>query len=85
MRSERGTQVLKGGKPPSGANKKYLSGYLLVDYQHCNLYKLRMTTEEDLRWLKKEFVSVWKATPANMKSLPQSNTPEYEHLQAVRW
>lgn len=34
------------------------------------LYKLGMATEEDLRWLKKEFVSVWKTTPAIMKSLP---------------
>ena len=34
------------------------------------LYKLGMATEEDLRWLKKEFVSVWKATPAIVKSLP---------------
>jgi hypothetical protein len=34
------------------------------------LYKLGMATGEDLRWLKKEFVSVWKATPAIVKSLP---------------
>ena len=37
------------------------------------LYKLGMATEEDLRWLKKEFVSVWKATPAQVKSLPYSS------------
>ena len=49
------------------------------------LHKLGMATESDLRWLKKEFVSVWKSTPANVKSLPQSNTPDYEQLEAVRW
>ena len=49
------------------------------------LHKLGMATEEDLRWLKKEFVSVWKSTPADVKSLPQSNTPDYEQMEAVRW
>ena len=41
------------------------------------LYKLGMASEEDLRWLKKEFVLVWKSTPADVKSLPQSNASEY--------
>jgi hypothetical protein len=49
------------------------------------LHKLGMATESDLRWLKKEFVSVWKATPADVKSLPQSNTGEYEQLETVGW
>lgn len=38
------------------------------------LYKLGMATESDLPWLKKEFVSVWKSTPADVKSLPRLNT-----------
>ena len=48
------------------------------------LYKLGMATEEDLRWLKKEFVSVWKATPADVKSLPLSSSSDYEQLEQVR-
>jgi len=36
------------------------------------LYKLGMATEEDLRWLKKEFVAVWKSTPSNTRSLSPS-------------
>lgn len=47
------------------------------------LYKLGMASEEDLRWLKKEFVSVWKATPTDVKSLPQSNTWGYDRIEAV--
>ena len=49
------------------------------------LHKLGMATEEDLRWLKKEFVSVWKSTPAQTKSLPQSNAPDCERLEVGRW
>lgn len=48
------------------------------------LHKLGVATEENLRWLKKEFVSVWKATPADVKSLPQSHTSGYEPLEVVR-
>ena len=69
------TEVLKG-LSPGGQSALHLVG---------GLYKLGMATEEDLRWLKKEFVLVWKATPANVKSLPQSNTSDYEQLEAVRW
>ena len=49
------------------------------------LHKLGMATEEELRWLKKEFVSVWKSTPADVKSLPQSDTSDYEQLEVARW
>jgi len=33
------------------------------------LYKLEMATEDELRWIKKEFVAVWKSTPAHTRSL----------------
>ncbi len=36
-----------------------------------NLPLVFATQPEDIRWLKKEFVSVWKSTPADVKSLPQ--------------
>ncbi len=49
------------------------------------LHKLGVATESDLRWLKKEFVSVWKATSAIVKSLPQPNTPNYEQPKVARW
>ncbi len=49
------------------------------------LYKLGMASEEQLTWIKKEFVLVWKSTPANRKSLPQSNTSDYEQPHAARW
>lgn len=49
------------------------------------LYKLGMASEEDLRWLKKEFVLVWKSTPIDVKSLPQSNNSGYEQVEVARW
>lgn len=65
---EVGSGAIKWGKrqaiapvPPQGRSALHLVG---------GLCKLGMATEEDLRWLKKEFVSVWKATPAVVKSLP---------------
>ncbi|WP_250126631.1 hypothetical protein [Chroococcidiopsis sp. CCMEE 29] len=48
------------------------------------LHKLGMATEDDLRWLKKEFVAMCKSTPADEKSLPQSRASEYEQLDVVR-
>ena len=48
------------GLSPGGRSALHLVG---------GLYKLGMASEEDLRWLKKEFVSLWKSTPADVKSL----------------
>jgi hypothetical protein len=48
------------------------------------LYKLGMATEEQLVWIKKEFVSVWKSTRAEVKSLPASNNCEPIQMDAVR-
>ena len=39
------------------------------------LYKLGMATEEQLSWIKKEFMVVWKTTRADALSLPPSVTP----------
>ena len=64
------------GLSPGGRSALHLVG---------GLYKPGMASEEELRWLKKEFVSVWKYTPADVKSLQQSNTSGYEQLEAVRW
>jgi hypothetical protein len=43
-----------------------------------------MATEEQLTWIKKEFVSVWKTTKADVKSLPASNNCEPIQMDAVR-
>lgn len=59
----------------SGQSALYLVG---------GLQRLGMATQEDLRWLKKEFVSVWKATPVDTKSLPQLIKPQCEQLDVVR-
>ena len=47
------------------------------------MYKLGMATEEQLVWIKKEFVSLWKSTPVDPKALQQSGS-SYEQLDAVR-
>jgi hypothetical protein len=48
------------------------------------LYKLGMATEEQLVWIKKEFVGVWKLALTDVKSLPASNNCEPTSLDAVR-
>ena len=48
------------------------------------LHKLGMATEEQLTWIKKEFVGVWKTTRAEVKSLPASNNCKPTSLDAVR-
>lgn len=47
------------------------------------LYKLGMATEEEVRWIKKEFVLIWKSTPTDVKNLPPSRTPGKEQLDVV--
>ena len=42
------------------------------------LYKLGMASEEQLTWIKKEFVGVWKSTPTETKCLPQARTSDYK-------
>lgn len=48
------------------------------------LSKLGMATEEQLTWIKKEFVSVWKSTPCDIKTLPSSRTEDLEQMHAVK-
>ena len=40
------------------------------------LYKLGMATEEQLSWIKKEFVAVWKITPSDTNALPTARTAQ---------
>lgn len=72
----RGDREMLMGLSPAGQSALHLVG---------GLHKLGMATEEDLRWLKKEFISVWKSTPADVRSLAQSNTSDYERLEVARW
>ena len=48
------------------------------------LYKLGMASEEQLTWIKKEFVLVWKLAHIDVKSLPTSLTTEPIQIEAVR-
>lgn len=41
------------------------------------LHKLGMATEDQLTWIKKEFVSVWKTTNTDIKALPQPTSLDY--------
>lgn len=47
------------------------------------LHKLGMATEDQLVWIKKEFVGLWKSTKADVKALPQSRNPAVPQLDAV--
>ena len=48
------------------------------------LYKLGMLTEEELRWVRKEFVAMYKATPADAHALPAAPVVIAEVLEAGR-
>jgi len=47
------------------------------------LYKLGLATEEDLRWLKKEFVAVWKSTPAQVRNLSASANIDAKQIEPL--
>ncbi len=47
------------------------------------LYKLSMATEEQLSWIKKEFMVVWKTTRADTLSLPPSLTTDWKPMERV--
>ena len=53
-------------------------------HQLGGLYKLGMASEEQLTWIKKEFLGVWKSSSADTKSLPASRTTDPIELGAVR-
>lgn len=65
-------------KAASRADKSMLSGLSAQGQSALHLvgglYKLGQMQEDKLEWVKKEFVAIWKATPATTKSLPQSRT-----------
>ncbi len=48
------------------------------------LYKLGMATEEQLVWIKKEFVGIWKSTPSDVKALPQATSSGNASLETLR-
>ena len=65
----RNDRTMLDGLSPQGQSALHLIG---------GFYKLGQTQEDKLEWVKKEFVSIWKGTPANTKSLPQSRTDDFK-------
>ena len=57
----RNDREMLSGLSPQGQSALHLVG---------GLYKLGMASEEQLMWIKKEFVSLWKSTSADVLSLP---------------
>jgi hypothetical protein len=62
------------GLSPQGQSALYLVG---------GLYKLGMASEEQLVWVKKEFIGVWKSSSGDTKSLAASRTSEPIQLDPV--
>lgn len=48
------------------------------------LHKIGMATEEQLTWIKKEFVGIWKSTPSDVKVLPQATSSGNASLETLR-
>jgi len=48
------------------------------------LYQLGMATEDELRWIKKEFVAVWKSTPAHTRGLLSSANMNLEQIESMQ-
>ena len=48
------------------------------------LYKLGLATEEELRWLKKKFVALWKSTPAHVRSLAPATSIDAELSRSIQ-
>lgn len=71
----RGDKTILAELSPQGQSALHLVG---------GLYKLGMATQEQLTWIKKEFVSVWKSTRADVKTLPEARTSDYEQMDTVR-
>ncbi|MBV8885393.1 MAG: hypothetical protein JO235_15560 [Chroococcidiopsidaceae cyanobacterium CP_BM_RX_35] len=43
-----------------------------------------MPNEENLEWLKKEFVSEWKSTPAHARGLAPATSIDAEQIRRMR-
>jgi hypothetical protein len=63
----RNDREMLSGLSPQGQSALYLVG---------GLHKLGMASEEQLVWIKKEFIGVWKTTRVDVKSLPASKICE---------
>lgn len=75
LAASRASREMIAGLSPQGQSALHLVG---------GLYKLGAATEEQLTWIKKEFVSVWKSTPTDTKCFPQARSQKYEQLEAVQ-
>ena len=75
LAASRANREMIAGLSPQGRSALHLVG---------GLYKLGMASEEQLTWIKKEFVSVWKSTPTDTKCFPHARSPKYEQLEAVQ-
>ena len=75
LAASRANREMIAGLSPQGQSALHLVG---------GLYKLGMATEEQLTWIKKEFVGVWKSTSTERKCLPQARTSDEEQLTVVQ-
>ena len=75
LAASRASREMIAGLSPQGQSALHLVG---------GLYKLGMASEEQLTWIKKEFVGVWKSSSADTLSLPASRTTAPIELGAVR-
>ncbi len=75
LAASRASREMIADLSPQGESALHLVG---------GLYKLGMASEEQLTWIKKEFVGVWKLSSADTLSLPASRTSEPIQLNRVR-
>ena len=75
LAASRANREMIASLSPQGQSALHLVG---------GLYKLGMASEEQLTWIKKEFVLVWKSTPTETKCLPQARTSDEEQLEVVQ-
>ena len=75
LAASRASREMIAGLSPQGQSALHLVG---------GLYKLGMASEEQLTWIKKEFVGVWKSSSADTLSLPASRASEPIQLNRVR-
>ena len=75
LAASRASREMIAGLSPQGQSALHLVG---------GLYKLGMASEEQLTWIKKEFVLVWKLAKTDVKSLPASHTSEPIQIEAVK-
>ena len=79
LAASRANREMIAGLSPQGRSALHLVG---------GLYKLGMASEEQLTWIKKEFVLVWKqpntGVKTGVKSLPASLTSEPIQIEAVK-